>query len=402
MRGSAASRQDAADATRRGGAAGRQDTAGATRRGGATGRQDAAGAARRGSAAGRQDTAGATRRGSAAGRQDTAGATRRGSAAGRNAATDDSKRANAAAEKARNKRKKAAKKRREKERKLQEKQARAERKLQKKELRRKQREARKPTKEELERRRKRRQEIRRRIFRVIKIIFVSLVVLGVVVLIALGCINVFYKLKKIDVSGNSHYTEQEIVEIVSGDKNTSNTLRFLLENKMNPVGDVTFIDKMDIEYVDRNTVSVTVYEKAMAGCIKCADGYAYFDGDGIVLEISEDKLADVPCIEGLNCDDVQQGERLTVGNENFFQEILTMTQIIYKNNIQIDRIACDDNGNLVLYKDGITIKMGDSEEIESKLMNLESILETLEGKSGTLDMSNYSESNGNVIFRENK
>jgi aminopeptidase-like protein len=110
----------------------------------------------------------------------------------------------------------------------------------------------------------------------------------------------------------------------------------------------------------------------------------------------------VPCIEGLSCDDVQQGERLTVGNENFFQEILTMTQIIYKNNIQIDRITCDDNGNLILYKNGVTIKMGGSDNIESKLMNLESILETLNGKEGTLDMSNYSESNGNVIFRENK
>ena len=99
---------------------------------------------------------------------------------------------------------------------------------------------------------------------------------------------------------------------------------------------------------------------------------------------------------------MEQGKKLDVGDSGFFQEILTMTQLIYKSGIQIDKITYDTDQNLILHKDGIKIRIGDGENLETKFMNLESILESVKGKKGTLDMSNYSESQRNVIFKENK
>ena len=268
---------------------------------------------------------------------------------------------------------------------------------------------RKPTPEELERQRQlkvekqaRRKARLEKLARIFKIILKVLLVLVILCAIALVCIRSLYKLKTINVTGTSHYTDQEMVDIVTGGNDYGNTLLFLLESRMNPAQDVTFIDKIDVEYVDRNTISITVYEKAMAGCIRYDDQYAYFDGDGIVLEISAEKLDDVPCIEGLTSDNVEQGSKLDGGDESFFQEILTMTQLIYKNDIKIDKITYDDDQNLILHKDGIKIKIGGADNLESKFMNLENILKPLEGKKGTLDMSNYSNANGNVIFKENK
>lgn len=268
---------------------------------------------------------------------------------------------------------------------------------------------RKPTPQEIERKKRleqerleRRKQRRERAAKVFLIILRVLLVLIVIAAISAAIINSCYKLKKINVSGTDHYTDQQMEDIVSGGKKYSNTLLFILNNKINPPGDVTFIDKIDVSYVNRNTVSITVYEKAMAGCIEHNGKYAYFDGDGIVLEISDKKLDDVPCIEGLTSDRVEQGKKLSVGDNSFFQEILTMTQLIYKNEIQIDKITYDNKQNLILHKDGIKIRIGNSDNLESKFMNLENILSTLKGKKGTLDMSNYSASDGNVIFKENK
>ena len=268
---------------------------------------------------------------------------------------------------------------------------------------------RKPTPQEIERKQRlkqerleRRKQRRERAAKVFLIILRVLLVLIVIAAISAAIINSCYKLKKINVSGTDHYTDQQMEDIVSGGKKYSNTLLFILNNKINPPGDVTFIDKIDVSYVNRNTVSITVYEKAMAGCIEHNGKYAYFDGDGIVLEISDKKLDDVPCIEGLTSDRVEQGKKLSVGDNSFFQEILTMTQLIYKNEIQIDKITYDNKQNLILHKDGIKIRIGNSDNLESKFMNLENILSTLKGKKGTLDMSNYSASDGNVIFKENK
>ena len=238
-------------------------------------------------------------------------------------------------------------------------------------------EGRKLTPEEIERKKKlqaeklaRRKARREKAARIFKIVLKILLILVVLCAIAFVYIRTCYKLKSIKVTGTDHYTDQQMVDIVTGGKDYGNT--------------------------------ITVYEKAMAGCIKYNDQYAYFDGDGIVLEISDAKLDDVPCIEGLTSDSVEQGKKLDVGDSGFFQEILTMTQLIYKSGIQIDKITYDTDQNLILHKDGIKIRIGDGENLETKFMNLESILESVKGKKGTLDMSNYSESQRNVIFKENK
>ncbi len=270
-------------------------------------------------------------------------------------------------------------------------------------------EGRKLTPEEIERKKKlqaeklaRRKARREKAARIFKIVLKILLILVVLCAIAFVYIRTCYKLKSIKVTGTDHYTDQQMVDIVTGGKDYGNTLLFILESRLNPAQDVTFIDKIDVTYVNRNSVEITVYEKAMAGCIKYSDQYAYFDGDGIVLEISDAKLDDVPCIEGLTSDSVEQGKKLDVGDSGFFQEILTMTQLIYKSGIQIDKITYDTDQNLILHKDGIKIRIGDGENLETKFMNLESILESVKGKKGTLDMSNYSESQRNVIFKENK
>ena len=209
---------------------------------------------------------------------------------------------------------------------------------------------------------------------------ILLIILGALLLICLSAyvyILKCYSLTKIQVSGNVHYTEDEIIDIVTKGKKADNTLFFYLDNRMHPVEDVTFIDKFQIEVIGRHTITITVYEKSMAGCVSYMDQYIYFDNDGRVLETSSEKLEDV-------------------------QEILTMTQLIDKNKLLIDEIRFNNDNEIILYKDKIKIELGSGSGLEDKLMNLESILSKLEGKSGTLDLSDYSASSGNAIFKENK
>ena len=273
----------------------------------------------------------------------------------------------------------------------------------------KQSKGKKPTKQELMRQKRLKEEKARirkerleRAKRISKVVLKVFAVLVVVALIAFVYLYNCYKLKKITVSGTDHYTNEQMIDIVSGGKKQTNTLLFLLNNRLNPVGEVTFIDKIDVKYVDRNTISITVYEKAMAGCIEHGSEYAYFDGDGIVLELSSEKLSDVPCIYGISGDNVSQGEKLSVGDEDLFRNILMMTQLISKNNITVDKITYNKDNKIILHKDGIKIIIGEGENLESKFMNLDNILSKLAGKKGTLDMSNYTSSNGSAIFRENK
>jgi cell division septal protein FtsQ len=236
------------------------------------------------------------------------------------------------------------------------------------------------------------------LLRVVLIVFAVLLVAAVSVY---AYILKNYKLNQVQVTGNLHYTEDEIKEMFDEQIKKGNTVFFYLDNRFHPVTDVPFIDKFDVEIIDNNTVTITVYEKSMAGCVLYMDQYVYFDDSGKVLETSPERLEDVPCIDGLKFDSIVVGEKLPINDEELFQDILTMTQLIDKNSLTIDRIRYDSNNNIILYKDDIKIIIGDDEKLEDKLMNLGNILDEIQGKSGVLDLSNYENSNGNVIFKEN-
>ncbi len=68
---------------------------------------------------------------------------------------------------------------------------------------------------------------------------------------------------------------------------------------MHPVEDVTFIDKFQIEVIGRHTITITVYEKSMAGCVSYMDQYIYFDNDGRVLETSSEKAGGCSVYSGI-------------------------------------------------------------------------------------------------------
>ena len=106
------------------------------------------------------------------------------------------------------------------------------------------------------------------------------VVAGIIVsVILIGCIVLLtcFKINKIDVTGNVHYSEEQIRDYVLDDGYINNTVLLMLKNRFRPVDDIPFVAKLDIEYSDAHTVLVTVYEKAMAGCIEYMNQYVYFD-----------------------------------------------------------------------------------------------------------------------------
>ena len=78
-----------------------------------------------------------------------------------------------------------------------------------------------------------------------------------------------------------------------------------------------------------------------------------------------------------------------------------MTQLIDKNDLLIDEIRFNKDKEIILRKDNIKIQLGSGTNLEDKLMNLGNILEKIQGKKGTLDMSDYTAESGNAIFKEN-
>ncbi len=210
-----------------------------------------------------------------------------------------------------------------------------------------------------------------------------------------------FKLETIQVTGCDVVSEQEIIDRIEGSGYFNNTVVIYIKNKINPITDIPFVAKLDIDFVSKNKVTVTVYEKSIAGCIEYMDSYVYFDKDGIILESSNELISGIPCIEGLNFESWEMGKKLPIDNEKKFQSILAITQLIEKYELQIDEIRFTSENEIVLRHDEIKIELGEGDYLAVQMMNLGSILEGLEGQSGTLYMKDFNSDNATASFKPN-
>jgi len=233
-----------------------------------------------------------------------------------------------------------------------------------------------------------------------KILIISASVLGVLGIAAICFFNIF-KLKKIEIDGCQIVSEEEVREAIEANGSIDNTVIMYLKNKFKPVDGIAFVAKIDVEMAGKDKVVVTVYEKQSAGCIEYMDNYIYFDKDGIVLESTSRKVDKVPCIDGLKFTGWSLGEKLPIDDENRFKNILTITQLIDKYELEIDGIRFTDEGEIVLTCGKIKIEMGDGSYLPIQLMNLGSILDGLKGQSGTLYMKDFNSDSATASFKKN-
>ena len=82
---------------------------------------------------------------------------------------------------------------------------------------------------------------------------------------------------KIYVDGNTHYTNQQIIDIVMDGPLGDNSVVLSLKYKNKKITDVPFVDAITVEVVSSDSIRIRVFEKALAGYVKYLDRYIYFD-----------------------------------------------------------------------------------------------------------------------------
>ncbi|MDE7233051.1 MAG: cell division protein FtsQ/DivIB [Lachnospiraceae bacterium] len=209
-----------------------------------------------------------------------------------------------------------------------------------------------------------------------------------------------YKVTTVHVEGNIHYTSEEIKDMVMEGRFGDNSIFLTMKYRDKGVDDVPFVETMDVSIEARDTIRITVYEKALAGYVMYLGRCVYFDKDGIVVETSEEQTAGVPQVTGLAFDHVILHEPLPVDKPELFDEILNITQQLAKYSLVADRIYFDSSYQVTLYFGEAKVALGENEDIDEKIQKLQYILPSLLGKSGTLDMRVYSEDVKSYSFEQ--
>ncbi|MBP3593319.1 MAG: cell division protein FtsQ [Lachnospiraceae bacterium] len=227
-----------------------------------------------------------------------------------------------------------------------------------------------------------------------------LVILGVLALLAAGIWGYnSFRLKEITVEGLSRYTKDEFLNKLESDILFGLTPVYCLQDSLTQKN-IPFVEKYEIEYIDRHTARIVVHEKRVTGCVIVMGRYMFFDKDGIVVESADSLLEGVPVITGLKFDEIVLYKKLNVQKQSLFDTILELTRLAEQKNIITNEISFDPNYAVTLYLDDITVLLGKRTSYDEQINALSGILESLQGRTGIIDMQNYSKENGEVILKE--
>lgn len=97
----------------------------------------------------------------------------------------------------------------------------------------------------------------------------------------------------------------------------------------------------------------------------------------------------MPLITGLHFDYIVLYKPLPVEDDTTFTQILNLTQLIARYDIDVDRIYFDSRMNATLHIGNIRVQLGGNENMEYKIAELDGMLPQLSGLSGVLHLENY-------------
>ena len=240
----------------------------------------------------------------------------------------------------------------------------------------------------------RRRKERRKIGLYILLILILLIAAGVFIVM-----NVF-TVENVVVEGNELYSSTQIENMVLNDEYSWNSLYVDLKYRFVDIGEVPFVDTMEVSLDNPHTVHIKVYEKGMLGYlyINSIGQNAYFDKDGFVVETSTEVIDGVPKITGISCEEVVLYEKLQLENSDILRDLLNLTQTLKKYNLLPDEIQYDSNMEPVLYYGTIQVKIGAEDNLSQKVVRLAIILPQLDGLSGTLHLETWTPETTDIIW----
>lgn len=240
----------------------------------------------------------------------------------------------------------------------------------------------------------RRRKKRRKIGLYILLMLILLIAAGVFIVM-----NVF-TVENVVVEGNELYSSTQIENMVLNDEYSWNSLYVDLKYRFVDIGEVPFVDTMEVSLDNPHTVHIKVYEKGMLGYlyINSIGQNAYFDKDGFVVETSTEVIDGVPKITGISCEEVVLYEKLQLENSDILRDLLNLTQTLKKYNLLPDEIQYDSNMEPVLYYGTIQVKIGSEDNLSQKVVRLSIILPQLDGLSGTLHLETWTPETTDIIW----
>ena len=213
---------------------------------------------------------------------------------------------------------------------------------------------------------------------------------------------VYFRVEEVEVMGSSHYSKDEIREMILRGPLASNSVLAPLLYSTNDTGDIPFVEGFRVKQANRNTLVISVKEKKPVGCIPYLDSYVYFDRNGVFVESSRERDEAVPYFDGIQVNKVIKNEKLPIKGTTVLNTAVALATIFQKNQMIPDHIQFDQNYQINLVYGDITVQLGKDKYLEDKMSRVIAILPKLAGEKGILHLESVTDSTKAITFERDR
>lgn len=221
----------------------------------------------------------------------------------------------------------------------------------------------------------------------------KIVLAAAAALLLAAIVMLSFQIKTITVTGNQRYSQEQMIDTLFPDRVSYNVVYCYLKDRLRPHEKIPFVEDYRIVFQSPRKVEIIVYEKSVVGYVSYMSSYMYFDKDGIIVESANEQLEGIPQITGLKFGQIVLYQKLPVEQNDIFQEILNLTQVLSVYDMKVDRIQYNSFGEAALFMDGIEVQLGGNESLNGKIAELNDMLPLLAGRTGVLHLEDYDETN---------
>lgn len=236
-----------------------------------------------------------------------------------------------------------------------------------------------------------RKRFRRNMFYVFLFAFILILFLGTAFFL-------FFRVKEISVTGNSVYSDEEIIT-ATGIEIGDNIFSFSKKEMISDITDsMPYVGDVIIKRELPSGISIEVKEKK-AVMYTLINGDYYLLSDGLTVLSATDKLSGVPSsaiklVTG-TVDRCLVGQTLTFMDERTYDSVIQMYSVLKENEMDyyIREIDITSRFDISMqYTDRFDVYIGDMDDFELKIPFLAKVIDELyEEVKGSIDLSSYKE-----------
>lgn len=241
---------------------------------------------------------------------------------------------------------------------------------------------------------------RKRVLCLIKYGMLSVLLIAVILC---AMYSPLFAIKTIEVEGNHLIGKKEIISL-SQIQTQENTFAVSKNRVKKKIKENAYIEEVNMIRKLPSTIILQIQERNPAYLLEYAGSYVYVDKQGYLLEINSEKL-ELPILQGA----VTQTENFVAGNRLEKEDLVKLSTVLkimelaQTNEMEtlITRIDIEkeDDFKIVMDAKEKIAYLGDSSNLNTKMLTVKAILEKTEGKAGDI-LVNIDLNKEYPVFRE--